>query len=83
VNAALATAGFDPVEHREISVGKTPLDGKFLDKVKNKYISTYELIPEDEFGAGVEGLEAYIKGLKTPEFREWRATLVMAVKRER
>jgi len=80
VDAALESAGFESVGHSEIGARRTPLDEKFLDKVRNKYISTYELIGEDEFRAGVRGLEAYIRGLKTPEFREWRATLIRAVK---
>lgn len=81
VDAALESAGFGAIEHSEIGAGRTPLDEEFLKKVRNKYISTYELIPEDEFRDGVRGLDAYVKGLKTPQFREWRATLIKAVKR--
>ncbi len=81
VDAALCEAGFVAVEHLEICVDKIPLDEAHLEKVKNKYISTYELIPAEEFRSGVRKLEAYIKGLKAPEFRQWRATLIRAEKR--
>jgi ubiquinone/menaquinone biosynthesis C-methylase UbiE len=81
VDALLNKAGFDAVEHHETGVTKMPLDEVFLEKVKNKYISTYELIPEDEFRSGVKKLEAYIRGLRSPEFREWHATLLKATKR--
>jgi ubiquinone/menaquinone biosynthesis C-methylase UbiE len=80
VGDALSRAGFEAIEHGEIAIRRTPLDEAFLEKVRNKYISTYELIPQEEFRAGVQGLEAYIRGLKAPEFREWRATLIKANK---
>lgn len=78
VDGLLEGAGFDAIEHSEVAIDSIPLDEAFLEKVKNKYISTYELIPEDEFRSGVQGLETYIRGLKRPEFREWRATLIRA-----
>lgn len=80
VDELIERAGFDDVEHHETGIARMPLDEAFLEKVRNKYISTYDLIPEDEFHSGVKKLEAYIKGLKRPEFREWRATIVKAVK---
>jgi SAM-dependent methyltransferase len=83
VDGTLRDVGFGPVEHVEIGNDRVPVDESHLEKVKNKYISTYELIPEDEFRSGVRALEAYIKGLKAPEFRRWRATLIVADKRGR
>jgi hypothetical protein len=81
VDGLIERAGFDEVEHRETGLARMPLDEVFLEKVRNKYISTYELIPEEEFHSGVKKLEEYIKGLKRPEFREWRATIVKALKK--
>ncbi len=81
LDAALEEAGFGHIEHRETGVGKSPLDEAFLEKVRNKYISTYELLPEEEFRDGVEGLEAYIKGLRRQELRQWKATLIKAAVR--
>jgi SAM-dependent methyltransferase len=81
VDGALREAGFDRIEHVEIRRDRIPLDKAHLEKVKNKYISTYELIPEEEFRSGVRKLEAYIRGLRAPEFRQWRATLIVADKR--
>jgi len=71
-------AGFDHVDCQEFGADRVPLDRAFLEKVKNKYISTYELIPQDEFEEGVRKLEEYIDGLEAPEYRRWRATLVRA-----
>jgi SAM-dependent methyltransferase len=80
VDAALESAGFEGIEHEEISIRRSLIDEAYLAKVKNRYISTYELIPDEEFRSGVRGLEAYIKGLKAPEYRVWRATFIKASK---
>lgn len=80
VDTALRCAGFKTIDHLEVAVQQSPLDEAFLEKVKNKYISTYELIPDDEFCAGVHALEEYVKGLSEPESRRWRATLIKALK---
>jgi len=76
VESLLKTSGFSDVKHREVKVGGLPLDETFLQKVKNKYISTYCLLPEDEYKIGVEKLERFIKNRTRTEFREWRAVLV-------
>jgi SAM-dependent methyltransferase len=72
----LAAAGFTDIKHRETRVHRLPIDEEYLMKVKGKYISTYQLLPQSEFEAGVAGLETYIRNLKQPEFREWRGTLI-------
>ena len=78
IESLLRSSGFSEVGHREVKVGGLPLDGAFLQKVKNKYISTYCLLPEDEYKKGVEKLESFIKNRTRPEFREWRAVLICA-----
>ena len=78
VDGLLEQAGFQSVRRVEVGIDKIPLDEKHLQKARDKYISTYELIPEDEFASGVRELEAYIRSLEEPEFREWRATLIVA-----
>ena len=72
----LKSAGFAGVKHREVKVDGLPLDETFLQKVKNKYISTYCLLPSDEYEKGVEKLEAFMNNRSQPEFREWHAALV-------
>lgn len=76
VERLLKSAGFVNVKHREVRVDDLPLDKAFLRKVKNKYISTYCLLPRDEYEKGVEKLEAFINNRGQPEFRDWHATLV-------
>ena len=76
IDHLLNSAGFRDIKHHEIVVANMPLDQEYLQKVKNKYISTYHLLPQREFELGVERLEAFIKNRSQPEFREWRSTLI-------
>jgi ubiquinone/menaquinone biosynthesis C-methylase UbiE len=80
VERLLNSAGFSDVRSREVRVAGLPLDESFLQKVENKYISTYHLMPEKEYEIGVEKLRAFVKNRSKPRFREWRATLVCGSK---
>ncbi len=55
------SAGFKDIEHEELIISKIPIDIDYLEKVKNKFISTFFLLPENEFKAGVEKLDQFIK----------------------
>jgi ubiquinone/menaquinone biosynthesis C-methylase UbiE len=82
IDRLLDSAGFTDIKHQETHVRRTPLDEEYLRKVKGKYISTYQLLPQSEFKAGVAKLETYIRNLKQPEAREWRGTLISGRRRE-
>jgi ubiquinone/menaquinone biosynthesis C-methylase UbiE len=72
----LYSAGFTDIKYQETRVQRILLDDEYLKKVKGKYVSTYQLLPQNDFEAGVAKLETYIRNLKQPEIREWRGTLI-------
>jgi ubiquinone/menaquinone biosynthesis C-methylase UbiE len=76
IDRLLDSAGFTGIRHEETHVQRIPLDEEYLKRVKGKYISTYHLLPQSEFEAGIVKLETYINNLKQPEIREWRGTLI-------
>jgi len=78
VERELKQAGFADVKFAEFRVERIPLDEGFVEKVRNKYISTYELIPQEEFRSGLRELERYVRELESPEYRKWQATLAIA-----
>jgi len=80
VDRMLREAGFTDIEHDEIHVEAIPLNEEYLQKVKGKFISTYHLIPQEEFELGVSRLEDYINNNRQPEHREWQGTLIRAEK---
>jgi ubiquinone/menaquinone biosynthesis C-methylase UbiE len=81
IDRLLNSAGFTDIKHQETGVRRTPIDEEYLKKVKGKYISTYQLLPQSEFEAGVANLETYIRNLKQPETREWQGTLISGRRR--
>jgi SAM-dependent methyltransferase len=74
------SAGFTDIRHEELVISKIPIDTIYLDKVKNKFVSTFLLLPENEFMAGVEKLERFIKKNTEPVYREWRGTMIYGKK---
>ena len=76
IDYLLSSAGFTDIEHREVIMENLVIDEEYLQKVKNKYVSTYCLLPQSEFEAGVKGLEEFIKSKSKPEVREWRGTFI-------
>jgi ubiquinone/menaquinone biosynthesis C-methylase UbiE len=76
----LAGAGFTNVQRQTLRIEKVPLDDEYLQKVKGKYVSTYHLIPQDEFEQGVAKLEAFIRNSPRTEYTEWQGTLLRADK---
>ncbi len=72
----LRAAGFRHVDHEEVRIEGIPIDQSYLQRVKSKFISTYRLMPQEEFERGVERLEAYIGETVPPESGEWRGTLI-------
>jgi ubiquinone/menaquinone biosynthesis C-methylase UbiE len=80
VDYLLRSLSFKDIQHEEVTVANIPIDHEYLQKVKNKYVSTYQLIPEGEFENGIAKLEAFIVNSNQPEFRDWRGTIVCALK---
>ena len=80
VDYLLGSLGLKDIKHEEMSVENIPIDYEYLQKVKNKYVSTYYLIPQSEFENGVKQLEAFITNMKQPEFRDWHGTIIRGLK---
>ena len=74
-------AGFTGIRHEELTIDKIPIDMSYLDKVKNRFVSTFFLLPDEEFNDGLEKLETFILDNKEPLYREWRGTMICGVKR--
>lgn len=72
----LKAAGFTKIRHEELTIDKIPIDNFYLEKVKNRFVSTFFLIPEKEFNEGVKKLETFILGSQEPVYREWRGTMI-------
>ena len=76
IECFLKAVGFMDIRYTEVLVDDFAIDQEYLKKVRNKYVSTYHLIPQKEYEYGVERLETFIRNSKYPELRQWRGTLV-------
>jgi SAM-dependent methyltransferase len=82
IDDALGSSGFTGIKYEEVTVDHIPIDHEYLQKVKDKYVSTYYLMPEGEFENGVAKLEAFIVKCKQPEFRSWHGTIISGLNRQ-
>lgn len=73
-------AGFKNIRHGELIISRIPIDMTYLEKVKNRFVSTFYLLSEREFNRGVEKLEAFIMNNEEPAIREWRGTMICGEK---
>jgi len=80
IDYLLNSLGFKDIKHEEVTVEDIPIDYEYLQKVKNKYVSTYHLIPQSEFDDGIARLEVFIMNSKQPEFRNWHGTILYGLK---
>ena len=80
LDALYQSAGFKSIKHKELVINRIAIDMGYLDKVKSKYVSTFHLLSEDEFKAGVEKLEGFITSHSEPVYREWRGTMIYGKK---
>ena len=80
IDSILSSLEFKNVIHEEVTVDNIPIDPEYLQKIKNKYVSTYQLMPQNEFENGIAQLEAFIENLTQPEFRDWHGTIISAYK---
>ena len=76
LSAMLEAAGFKDIAMEEVKVEGIPIDCRYLEQVKNKFVSTYHLLPDEEFEQGVKKLQEFINSGDKTEHREWRGTLV-------
>ena len=61
IREALRRAGFRDICAKRMVAAPRPIDRAFVERVANKFISTYLLIPEDEFTAGLARLRADVR----------------------
>lgn len=61
VKETLRSAGFENISEKRIESPPRPIDEAYLQRVENHVISTYALLPEDEFEAGLRRLREDIK----------------------
>jgi len=80
IDYLLNSLAFEDIQHEEVTVANIPIDYEYLQKVKNKYVSTYQLMPESEFENGIAKLEAFIMNSNQPEFRDWHGTIICGFK---
>jgi SAM-dependent methyltransferase len=80
IDRLLLKAGFNDLVHKEILFDDIPIDRRCLEQVKNKFVSTYHMLEQQEFERGLKRLEAFVAGSPTPRYREWRSTLIRARK---
>jgi len=81
IAGALREAGFERVEVGSfVTPEPQPIDRPYVEKVAAKFISTYELIPADEFETGVARLRADVEaqGGRLGEDVNWEWTEVRA-----
>ena len=80
IDYLLNSISFKDIKHEEVTVENIPIDYEYLQKVKNKYVSTYHLMPEGEFENGIAKLEAFIINRNQPQFRDWHGTIIRGLK---
>lgn len=56
LEAALRAAGFRQVQSHDVQSPPRPIDATYAERVASRFISTYDLLPPDEFAEGVAQL---------------------------
>jgi SAM-dependent methyltransferase len=84
VEEGLAAAGLGPAARREVAVAEYAVDETYLARVRDRHISTLELVPEREFAEGLARLAAWVRERSAagePPMRHVaRGTLLAAVR---
>jgi SAM-dependent methyltransferase len=84
VEEGLVAAGLRPAGRREVAVAEYAVDETYLARVRDRHISTLELVPEAEFADGLERLTAWVRERaaagQPPVRHTARGTLVAAVR---
>ncbi|HNT89239.1 MAG TPA: class I SAM-dependent methyltransferase [Candidatus Hydrogenedentes bacterium] len=76
VEAAMRAAGFRDVASEDSTSPPRIIDAEYIEKIADHFISTYALLPEDEFAKGLARLreDVFLRGKRISMVRE--ATLV-------
>jgi SAM-dependent methyltransferase len=80
IYSLLESLSFKEIRDEDVVVANLPIDDEYLQKVKSKYVSTYHLMPENEFENGIARLEAFVMNSDRPQFRDWRGTIISGLK---
>ncbi|MCC6487402.1 MAG: class I SAM-dependent methyltransferase [Candidatus Hydrogenedentes bacterium] len=73
----LSEAGFYQVDHAVCVADPTPVDSAYVQKVEGKFLSTFELMPQDEFTSGLARLRKDVESQGAlPEPVAWESALV-------
>ena len=77
VVAALHAAGFERVQSEVCRAVPVAINAAYVERVAGKFISTYALLPEAEFEAGLARLRADVaKHGKLPNFIAWESAII-------
>lgn len=82
VAETMERVGFECVDTTYFSRPPEPIDLRYVEKIANKFISTFALIPDDEFREGLALLRADVAHngqLETP--MEWKSVVISGRKR--
>ena len=79
IQEAMHASGFRKIGATPQTAPPQPIDAAYVQKIEEKFISTYDLLPEDEFRDGVTRLRAEVQahGQLEEPFR-WQAVTVWA-----
>jgi len=84
VESGLRTAGLEISTRSEIPVAEYAVDRRYLERVRNRHISTFELMDDREFSEGLQALSAWVAAHAGPEEKRprhtARGTLILARK---
>jgi len=85
VEAGLTSAGLTVGGRREIPVADYAIDERYLARVRNRHVSTLELMGEEEFAEGLARISEWVRSYAGPEEKRprhtARGTLLTAEKR--
>lgn len=73
IEATLIVAGFQEVQSIDVHSPARSIDSTYVDRVANRFISTYDLLPDTEFSEGLARLRADVArlgALREPIVRE-------------
>jgi ubiquinone/menaquinone biosynthesis C-methylase UbiE len=81
VKDGLARAGFLEPAVERLAVPQPPIDANYLTRVENRFISTFDLLPEEEFNAGLTRLRTDIQTQGSLDIENvWESVVVWARK---
>jgi SAM-dependent methyltransferase len=84
VRAGLLAAGLRVGGERDIAVADYAVDERYLERVRSRHISTFELMTEEEFAEGLGRITEWVRSHRGPEEKRprhtARGTLLLAEK---